>query len=126
MSFDLAFGQLLSPLEKPLVLIDLGASGEPPEIWKGLAAYATYIGFDPDKRETHEEMHRQFKRSVLINRAVTPEGGEADLYLTHSPYCSSTLPPSLDQLADYIFSDLFEVESQTKIQATTLDGVIKE
>jgi hypothetical protein len=50
---------------------------------------------------------------------------EVRFYLTKSPYCSSTLPPDSRSLENYIYSDLFVVEREAAVRATTLDAVVQ-
>ena len=47
-------------------------------------------------------------------------------FLTKSPYCSSTLHPELDSLRSFSYSDLFTVQSQTQVLATTLNRVVAD
>lgn len=110
---------------RPL-LVDIGASGKPPSIWNGIAEESIYVGFDPDRRDLHEQQGGTFFRSVLVNSAVVPDKGvaETSLYLTRSPYCSSTLPPDDEALADYLFADLFVVDRETRVAAQHLDEVL--
>ncbi|MGB7341790.1 MAG: FkbM family methyltransferase [Phototrophicaceae bacterium] len=111
-------------MDNQLVLVDVGASGEPPKIWKQIGSSSTYVGFDPDEREMIEVHSDFFKRHIIINKAVMPNAGHVKFYLTQSPYCSSTLPPDLTSLQDYIYSDLFVVTSEATVSATTLDDAI--
>lgn len=92
MSMQSIISDLLTDLNINPVLIDIGASAAPPKIWSSLAQHSTYIGFDPDLREIHEELAGAFRRSVIVNEAVTPDKGANELtfYLTASPFCSST------------------------------------
>jgi hypothetical protein len=50
----------------------------------------------------------------------------AHFYLTHSPYCSSTLAPDAVALADYAFASLFAVEGEASVPATTLEAVLAQ
>jgi FkbM family methyltransferase len=117
---------LLSELGIRPVLVDVGASGAPPGVWRKISRHSIYVGFDPDLREVHEIPEGDFFRSVIVNEAVTGIGqsGEVEFYLTKSPYCSSTLPPDAKSLSDYFFSDLFNVEKTSKVRAGTLDAVL--
>jgi FkbM family methyltransferase len=119
--------QLLADLTIRPVLIDIGASGAPPAVWQAIARHSTYVGFDPDLRETRDVRGGVFGRAVILNEAIATEreGGEVPFYLTKSPYCSSTLKPDLAALADYIFADLFVVERETRVRATSLNAVIE-
>ncbi len=108
------------------VLVDIGASGAPPQIWEPIAHCATYVGFDPDRRELRDIPDGQFARSIIVNEAVTSVSGqdEAHFYLTHSPYCSSTLHPNTKSLDNYLFADLFAVEGEASVPASTMSAVL--
>ena len=59
-----------------------------------------------------------------MNEAVVAaEANEVSFYLTRSPFCSSTLPPDPEALSDYLFSDLFAVEREAKVRATTFNSL---
>lgn len=107
------------------IVVDIGAAGQPPEIWDTLAACALYIGFDPDRRDIDERSGGYFWQSKIINQAITPNlhEQEVEFYMTSSPHCSSLLPPDLDSLGDYAFANLFVVEGKTSVRATTLTEV---
>lgn len=109
------------------VLMDIGASGKPPKIWKPLARKSIYVGFDPDLRELHDVTKGQYARSIIINEAVTgvSDQNQVHFYLTQSPYCSSTLPPDAVALSHYLFSDLFVVKDEVSATASTLGAVIE-
>ena len=117
---------VLSALNIQPILVDIGASGAPPEVWEPIARHAIYVGFDPDRRELHDVPEGHYARSIIVNEAVTsaPDLTEAHFYLTRSPYCSSTLPPDTEALADYLFSDLFTVEREASVPAASLSAVL--
>lgn len=108
------------------VLLDIGASGGPPSVWAPIAHRSTYIGFDPDRRDLADVRDGQYARSIIVNEAVTSAQKQTDVnfYLTHSPHCSSTLPPDTKALADYLFSDLFAVEREVSVRASSLGAVL--
>jgi FkbM family methyltransferase len=112
--------------EKPIVFVDIGASGTPPAAWRALAAISSYIGFDPDQRALREDNSYGFLRFIMVNKAVTDvESQEVEFYLTASPYCSSTLKPNLETLAHYEFTDRFRVEKSTQVSAVRLDTALR-
>lgn len=122
----ISLNPILSKLDLHPVLVDIGASGTPPQIWEDIAQQSIYVGFDPDLRELHELSNGQFYKATIVNKAVTADKAEEALfYFTNSPYCSSTLLPDAKSLADYIFSDLFIVERKGKVQAASLDKVLE-
>lgn len=116
---------LLLELDIHPVLIDVGASGTTPEIWNSIAQHSIYVGFDPDLREIQELSGDVFHRSVIVNEAITSEEASKEVlfYLTKSPYCSSVLKPDSKSLENFIFSELFVVERETKVRATTLNSI---
>jgi hypothetical protein len=119
--------RLLAAISCNPVLFDVGASGEPPPIWRGFSADATYVAFDPDDREFGKACQIGSGKTFILNSAVTNrECEKTKVYLTRSPYCSSTLPPNNEELERYLFSDLFEVESTTYLPATTFAKALAE
>jgi hypothetical protein len=121
-----AFNKLLEELGIHPVLIDVGSSGATPEVWEGIARHSIYVGFDPDLREIYETSEGHFHQSVTINEAITsdPASTEVSLYLTRFAYCSSTLRPDTESLSNFLFADLFTVESEARVKAATLDSVL--
>jgi hypothetical protein len=121
-----AIDKVLTAANIQPVLVDIGASGAPPPVWKPIARRAVYVGFDPDRRELHDVPDGAYARSVIVNQAVTDAPGRSDInfYLTHSPFCSSTLRPDTGSLSDYLFSDLFVVEREAAVPASTLGTVL--
>lgn len=119
--------QLLSSFNIHPVLVDVGASGAPPDIWNKIARFAIYVGFDPDRREVHHEFEQRFHSAKILNEAITcdKQATEVLFYLTKSPYCSSTLEPNTQALSNYIFSDLFEIEKTVTAPAIRLDSVVE-
>jgi FkbM family methyltransferase len=109
------------------VLVDIGASGGPPMVWRPIARHSIYVGFEPDLRDMRDVSDGQFARSIIVNEAVTDTPGRSEIhfYLTHSPHCSSSLPPDIESLADYLFSDLFTVEKEESVRSSTLNAVIE-
>lgn len=118
---------VLSELDIHPVLIDIGASGSPPSIWNEIAARSIRLGFDPDKREVNSSSEGHFRKSIIVDAAVTSNAAEAQvLYLTRSPFCSSTLKPDQNSLKEYTFCNLFTVDSETRARAITLEKALRE
>ena len=69
-----------------------------------------------------------FYRSVIVNEAVTADKRNeyVTFYLAIPPSCFSTLKPGLKLEAGYLFSivDLFQVEREVQVKATTLDAIL--
>ena len=118
--------RLLSQLDIHPVLVDIGAAGGAFSIWDDIARHSVYVGFDPDLSGVRETTEGRFYRTIIMNEAITTEGGrnEVSFYLTKSPSCSSTLKPDTEALSAYLFSGLFEVEKETMVRAASLSSVI--
>lgn len=111
-----------------LVLIDIGASDKPPDIWRDMAGRAVYVGFDPDARQRPDSTGFGFAREIIVDRCVVPyrDKSEVDFYLTKSPYCSSALEPDARSLSCYMFSHLFEVSRKVSAPVTTIAKALEE
>jgi FkbM family methyltransferase len=120
--------ELIARLNISPVLVDVGASGGPPEIWQRIGASSIYVGFDPDLREIKTIRDGAFRKSVIVNRAVAGSGANETVgfILTASPYCSSTLEPDAKSLADYFIAPFFDVDRKTTVPATTLDKALDD
>src|SRR5215831_12021943 len=98
-----AIEPLLRQLDIHPILVDVGASAGPPNIWQPLASRSTYVGFDPDRRDLPDAPAGGYERALIVPEAVVAERTQtqAHFYLTRSPYCSSTLAPDAAALANY-------------------------
>jgi hypothetical protein len=112
---------------RPAVLVDVGASGDPPQLWSSIAQQSVFVGFDPDLRAVREVADGRFRREIMINEAVVADeaASKTKLFLTHSPYCSSTLRPDAPSLENYLFADLFKVVGEVEVSATTLNKIVR-
>jgi hypothetical protein len=116
-------------MDKPPVLLDIGASGSLPAHWKILASHSICIAFDADDRDfiIEESQKSNWKKLYTLNRLVTPESSEnADFYLTRSPHCSSSLLPNKAALEPWAFQGLFDIEKTIKLQAIDLKTALKQ
>jgi hypothetical protein len=109
-------------------LVDVGASGDIPDVWRPVAHLSTFVGFDPDLREMRCEQGGVFRKAFYINKAVTDNQQleTAKFFLTASPFCSSTLRPMPEALAAWAFDDLFHVVKETSVAATSLNQAVAD
>jgi len=119
--------QPLSMLNIHPVLLDVGAAGAPPRIWKPIARESCYLGFDPDHRELKKTSKETFYKATIIDEAITEDDStsEVSFYLTKSPFCSSRLRPDTKSLESFLFSNLFVVERETRVRATSLNDALR-
>jgi hypothetical protein len=109
------------------ILVDIGASGKPPEIWDDLKPYSQYIGFDPDTRDIPDDTSLGYWKSDIINKAVViGEDASIEIHLTKSPHCSSVLLPEIEDLKQYAWYDLFTVLNKTSVPAISLPTLINQ
>jgi hypothetical protein len=114
-------------LERPPVLIDIGASGSLYAQWKLIAHYSICVAFDADTRDftVSESDNKGWKKLYSMNRLVADKSSDKlDFYLTQSPYCSSSLNPDTEALKPWAFRQLFEVENVVKLPAVDLQSVL--
>ena len=71
---------LLREARIELVLVDVGASIEPFELFRPLLPVAVYLGFDPDLREMHDKRDAEFHRHIVINKAVVSTRGAQSVF----------------------------------------------
>lgn len=109
-----------------LTLVDVGASLEPFAPFRPLLRHATYVGFDPDRREVHD-VKVGAGRLAVVDRAVVadPDAEKARFHLTRNPTCSSTLPPRPEAVAPYLHADRFDVVDTADVPATTLPRALR-
>ncbi len=112
-------------LDGGINLIDIGASGGIPAYWKPLSHLTNFIGFDPNEQECLRlnSLQSNFLSHRFLPHAIAGEIGQALLYKTKSPYCWSLLPPNLEWLRRFSFSDLFEVEETEAVATNTLASI---
>tara|TARA_A100001388_G_scaffold277584_1_gene269678 strand:- start:16059 stop:17003 length:945 start_codon:yes stop_codon:yes gene_type:complete len=118
-----------SLLDKPPVLIDIGASGEIHEIWSKIAKYSICIAFDADTTDFEPIVSedRTWKKLYSLNRLILDQANiNSEFYLTKSPYCSSALHPDNEALKPWAFSPLFEVEEAINLPSITLNDALSE
>lgn len=110
-------------IQKPPVLIDIGASGYLPAQWKWIAPYSICVAFDADTRDfsVGESTDKGYKKLYSLNRLVAATtSSKVDFFLTRSPHCSSSLHPDSQALEPWVFHKLFDVEKSLKMPSIDL------
>lgn len=114
-------------IKKPIVLVDVGASGNIHHKWKGFTHRSVCLAFDPDDREfniTNKENSKYHKLVVFNSILSDLSDDKVDFYLTKSPYCSSALEPDSERLKVWSFHNKFDVEKKIKLNNTTLQQAL--
>jgi len=115
-------------LSKPPVLLDIGASGGINKKWSPIAKYSVCIACDADSREFGFVSNcKDYKKLFIINKICKANDKDRnDFYLTRSPYCSSTLMPDTEKLANWEFSSLFDVVSCSQLPSMQMADLQSE
>lgn len=115
-------------LNKPPVLLDIGASGEIHPEWRLIAKHSTCVAFDADSRDfSNSEVNSGYKKLHLINAIVSDKTDKkTTFYLTASPHCSSSLYPLNDKLSSWSFSELFKVVETIQLENVALSSILTE
>jgi len=115
--------------ENPLILFDIGASGEIYREWRKISKYSICVAFDPDERafEYVNRESKKWRKFYSFNYLV----GELDqvrvkFYLTKSPFCSSSLYPNTVELDKWAFHSLFEVKKTIEFETMSLTKVLEK
>ena len=114
--------------KEPLVLVDIGASGELYPKWQKIRKHSVCISFDADDRdfEVCQSQDDTFLTHHKVNRLVSDTEGNKCFYLTEFPHCSSMLEPDEEELKKFYFSPFFKVRKSIVLKATTLPKVLNE
>ena len=109
-----------------LTLLDLGASASSYPPFRPATPSSFLIEVDPDTRDFGERNSNP--ETMVVNRAITDSDSvdSVNLYLTRSPYCSSTLKPDFRRLRNFPYDDLFEVVGTSTVPATSLNRLSAE
>jgi FkbM family methyltransferase len=112
-------------LEKPLVVVDVGARWGASPIWDDLGDRCLTIGFEPDEAECERLnlLHAGQGNLRFVPLALGARPGLSPLYLTKGRGASSIYRPSDDAMRRHpALSAILPVEETTVIEMTTLDS----
>ena len=116
-------------INKPPVLIDIGASGGINPKWKKIAPHSICIAFDADDRELDisENKSGEYKKLLTINRIISIDNKEpSTFYLTNSPFGSSTLKPDKEKLKPWLFNQLFEISKTVTLPSMSIQSSLNQ
>lgn len=116
-------------VEKPPVLIDIGASGKIHRAWRKFAKNSICLAFDADERDFNYVIDEsgKFRKLYVYNCIVADQAAHrTNFYLTKSPHCSSLLEPDLEGLQNTAWAERFEVEKIKEIKTVGLLQVLNE
>ena len=108
--------------------LDIGAAGEVSRRWNSVSQHVNYFGFEPDDRSYSElcKEKNNYKSYNLKKKFVWDSNKKLSFYLCKKPELSSALIPNLEILNIFPESPRFDVESEVKIDADSLDNCHKD
>jgi hypothetical protein len=107
-----------------VTLVDIGANGQPPPVWRPLAPHAHYLGVGPGSQPLASGWEGTFATAQFDERIVTTAGGPSTtFYATTDPAYSSVLRPHPSVAIDYLQPRL-TVDQVKVAPAVTLDALV--
>jgi len=108
-----------------LKLVDIGARGGSMEELVLLAPFSHYYACEPDPEEAQElsvklEKENRWRNLTIIPEAISPNEGEATLYITKHQGLSSLLKPDYDLIRRFYNDPVFDIESTVNIPTISL------
>ncbi len=128
LSGSMSFAAAMDSLETAPILIDIGAAGASPGLWRPVAKWSILVRFDPESRVPPEDLGQAYSGLFFVPKAVVADdqADEATFILTEYPPCSSVLPVNANGVSSYAFRDLFRPVKTETVPATSLNRVISE
>lgn len=112
----------MSP-DRPFTLADVGCRWGASDRWREFAQPVHIVGFDADEAECERLNANAAPTTRYVPIALGAEAGEATLYLTQEPGCSSLYEPDPEVLAKHpILDAVMRPVGTTQVELTTLDA----
>jgi len=114
-------------LEKPIILIDIGAVGNPPSHWLPLKDEIHLIGFEPNKDECKKlnESGCGYKKSEFLPYAIGQCDEKRPFYITEYHECCSLLKPNFEWLQRFDYGSFFNIKQTIEVETLSLDSIEK-
>jgi FkbM family methyltransferase len=119
---------VLDEYDAHLTLLDLGASGGIYQPFETALPFGRLVEVDPDARDFPTDASGSSPNRVRVKSAITEDetATSVHVYLTKSPYCTSTLQGDFSRLNNFPYSDLFTVVDEQDLPATSLNRLAAE
>ena len=114
-------------LEKPIVLIDIGAVGRPPSHWLPLRDQISLIGFEPNKEEC-KKLNASgcgYRKSEFFPYAIGEHNEKRPFYITDYHECCSLLQPNFEWLKRFDYGSFFNVKRTSETETISLNSIEK-
>jgi len=111
--------------KKPIILVDVGASGGLMANFMILKKNLKTVGFEPDAAAYSRLAGLNRSEAVILNQALFNKDGPIDFYINKNPVTSSLLKPDKDFLSLFPNAEAFDPVKTVGLNATTLDTALK-
>ena len=109
-----------------VTLLDIGANGNPPPIWRPLAPHAHYVGVGPGSQPLAPDWAGKFARAQFDDRILTTaDSPSTTFYATTDPIYSSVLRPHPAAAVDFLEPRL-TVDQCVVVPAVTLNALTSQ
>ena len=114
-------------LVKPIILIDIGAVGNPPSHWLPLKDKIHLYGFEPNKDECRKlnESGCGYKKSEFLPYAIGECDEKRPFYITEYHECCSLLKPNFEWLQRFDYGSFFNLNQTIEVETLSLDSIEK-
>lgn len=113
-------------LDKPVVLIDIGAIGNPPTHWLPLKDNIHLVGFEPNEKECrrlNESSNCDYLKSEFLPYAIGEKDDVKPFHITEYNECCSLLKPNFAWLNRFEYGPFFNINQTIHIQTLALDSI---
>ena len=115
---------MLSEQQIDLVLMQVGATGEPPAVWNNIASQSTYVGVGPWAQPSRQGLLDGFKKTYIVEKIATITDTERVLVnITKDAIYSSILKPHPQAITDFVAPDLAS-DRELFLPTSTLDAIV--
>lgn len=112
--------------QKPLTIVDIGASGGIQRRWEQYGRAVNAILFEPDPREYDRLSEALPKNYTLYNTALYDHKGKIAFNLCRKQMCSSVLESNVEELKKYHEGERFDIVDRIELPVDTLDNVLSD
>ena len=107
-----------------IAIADIGAADGLAKRWRPIAPALRVVAFEPDARADAAADRALGADVQVVNRAAAARDGEASLYLTRKPRCSSLYPPNRAVIERYPDAERYDVVGTSTVSCTTVDHAL--
>jgi hypothetical protein len=109
-----------------VTLLDVGANGTPPPMWRPLAPHAHYVGVGPGSQPLAPDWVGKFAKAQFDDRILTTtDTPSTTFYATTNPIYSSVLRPQPAAAVDFLEPRL-TIDQVVVLPAVTLDALVSQ